>query len=204
VPDRQGNPLRVVVIDDHAAVRAGLERLLTRAEGIELVAGFADDRTLLELLDTQPVDVLVLDYDLERGDGMAVCLRVKQLDRAPAVVIYSGYAGPGITLAAMAAGADAVVSKADSVESLLTAIRQASAGVATVLPPPQGLRDAAYSRLRQDDLAVLAMLLDGVRIADIGATLGLDECAAMGRARRVVGVLQSARDAPTQHAMADV
>src|SRR3954452_25522085 len=47
---RQGrDPVRVVVIDDHEAVRTGLERVLGRAPGVELVQAMADDRQLLEL-----------------------------------------------------------------------------------------------------------------------------------------------------------
>jgi DNA-binding NarL/FixJ family response regulator len=187
-------PIRVVVVDDHAAVRAGLERLLSRAEGLEPVAAIGDDRRLEHVVAEHDVDVVVLDYDLERGDGLTACLRVRQRPRPPAVVIYSGYAGPGIALAAMAAGADALVGKADPVESLLESIRAAARGEATIESPPWELRDAAFSRLCAEDLAVLAMLLERVRTDDIAETLRIDRREALRRARRVIGMLRSSRD----------
>src|SRR4051794_18619855 len=60
------DPVRVVVIDDHEAVRAGLERVLKRAPGVDLVRAMADDRQLLELARDEQIDVVILDYDLER------------------------------------------------------------------------------------------------------------------------------------------
>src|SRR4051812_5758501 len=122
------SPTRVVVVDDHEAVRAGLERVLDRAPGLEAVAGLADDRGVLSLVAAEPVDVAVLDYDLERGDGLSLCWRLKQREGAPAVAIYSGYAGPSLDFAATVAQADAVVSKADPVGELLSTIRRLAAG----------------------------------------------------------------------------
>jgi DNA-binding NarL/FixJ family response regulator len=182
-------PIRVVVVDDHAAVRAGLERLLSRAEGLEPVAAIGDDRRLEHVVAEHDVDDA-----LERGDGLTAGLRVRQRPRPPAVVIYSGYAGPGIALAAMAAGADALVGKADPVESLLESIRAAARGEATIESPPWELRDAAFSRLCAEDLAVLAMLLERVRTDDIAETLRIDRREALRRARRVIGMLRSSRD----------
>ena len=189
-------PLRVVVIDDHEAVRSGLERLLGKAAGVMSVAALADDRLLLQLLDEEHVDVVVLDYDLERGDGLSVCLRLKQLDRPPAVIVYSGYAGPWLAVAAAAAQADALVSKAEPVDTLLDAIRSLSTGARLLQPPADELREAAGARVRDEDLAVLALLLDGVRVAEIAVSLSLSEQEAMRRARRVVGMLQARRATP--------
>src|SRR4051812_6675256 len=98
--------IRVVVVDDHAPVLAGLRRVLTRALGIELVAALADHRPRPAVIERGDVDVVILDYDRERGDALTQCLHLKQRRGAPAVVVYSGYAGAGIQLAAAAAGAD--------------------------------------------------------------------------------------------------
>lgn len=187
------DPVRVVVIDDHQAVRAGLERVLERAPGVELVTALADDRRLLELARVRQVDVVILDYDLERGDGLTVCLRVKQLSAPPAVAVYSGYAGPSLAVAAAVAQADALISKAQPIEELLAVIRQLSAGERLLANPARDLREAAGARLRREDLAVMAMLLDGMRLVDIAQALGIDLRAATAAAQRVVGLLQVRR-----------
>ena len=77
----------------------------------------------------------MLDYDLERGDGLSLCLRLKHRAPAPAVVIYSGYAGPGLAFLATLAQADAVVGKAQPVEALLATIRRLAAGERLLAPP---------------------------------------------------------------------
>ena len=190
-PDRA--PVRVVVLDDHEAVRTGLERVLERAPGVDLVAAMADDRQLLELARDQRMDVVILDYDLERGDGLTACLRIKQLLAPPAVAVYSGYAGPSLAVAAAVAQADALISKAQPVEELLAVVGQLSAGERLLPTPARDLREAAGARLLSEDLAVMAMLLDGVRLVDIAEALGIDERAATARARRVIGHLQVRR-----------
>ena len=187
-------PIRVAVVDDHEAVRTGLERVLDRAPGLEPVAGFADDRKLLPLLGREPIDVAVLDYDLERGDGVSLCWRLKQRDDAPAVVIYSGYAGPSLVFAATVAQADAVVSKADPVDRLLSAIRRLAAGERLLKPPAPELLEAAAARLPTEDLPIMAMLADGADAAEIARALGLDSHDVARRARRVIGLLQAGSD----------
>lgn len=187
--------VRVVVIDDHEAVRAGLERVISRAPGVEIVAALADDRRLLELATDRHMDVVVLDYDLERGDGLTTCLRIKQLDAPPAVVVYSGYAGPSLAVAAAVAQADALISKAQPVEELLRVIGQLAAGGRLLPTPAPDLREAAAARLPAEDIAVMAMLLDGARLADIAGALSIDRRVAAARAQRVVGLLQVHRRA---------
>ena len=190
-PDLAAGTTRVVVVDDHEAVRSGLERVLDRAPGLEAVAGFADDRDVLSLVDREPIDVAVLDYDLERGDGLSLCWRLKQRDDAPAVVIYSGYAGPGLVFASTVAQADAVVSKADPVDVLLATIRRLAEGERLLAPPAAELVEAAASRLPAEDLPVMALLADGAETADIAQALRLDSREVARRARRVIGLLHA-------------
>jgi len=182
---------RVIVVDDHEAVRTGLERVLDRAPDLEPVAGLADDRDVITLVAREEVDVAVLDYDLERGDGLSLCWRLKQREDAPAVVIYSGYAGPGLAFAATVAQADAVVSKADPVEMLLSTIRRLAAGERLLDRPAPELVEAAAARLRADDLPVMALLAAGADTAGIARALGVDAREVGRRARRVIGRLQA-------------
>lgn len=186
-------PVRVVVIDDHEAVRAGLERVLERAPGFEFVAAMADERQLMDLAVRQDMDVVILDYDLQRGDALKACLRIKQLPAPPAVAVYSGYAGPSLAVAAAVAQADALISKAEPVEQLLEAIRQLSEGDRLLATPARDLREAAGARLRGEDLAVMAMLLDGTSLADVASALSIDERDSTARAQRVIGLLQVRR-----------
>jgi len=190
---RTSEPIRVVVVDDHEAVRTGLERVFERSPGFDSVSALADDRDLFALLQREPVDVVVLDYDLERTDGLSLCLRIKQRREPPAVVIYSGYAAPALVLAATVAQADAVVHKADPVDVLLGALRRLRDGDRLLASPAPDLLEAAAARLDAPDVPVMALLLHGIRTPEIAQTLALEEREAARRARRVVGVLQAGR-----------
>jgi len=188
--------VRVAIVDDHEAVRAGLERVLHRRPWIEVVAAQADDRELLGLMDRRRVDVAVLDYGLGSADGLDLTLRIKQRFSPPAVAIYSGYAGAGIAVAAAAAGADALVSKADPVSRLVDTIERLAAGERRLEDPSRELRELACARLHSDDLAVMSLLLERVRVEEIAIVLGLTESEAMRRARRVVAMLQATTPRP--------
>jgi DNA-binding NarL/FixJ family response regulator len=189
--------VRVAIVDDHEAVRAGLERVLRGRPWIDVVASHADDRALLGLMDRRRIDVAVLDYDLGAADGLDLTLRIKQRFSPPAVAIYSGYAGAGIAVAAAAAGADALVSKADPVSRLVHTIERLAEGEQRLDEPSRELRELACARLHPDDLAVMSLLLERVRVGEIAIVLGLTEAEAMRRARRVVAMLQANVSTPS-------
>jgi DNA-binding NarL/FixJ family response regulator len=183
---------RVVVVDDHEAVRVGLDRVLQRAPGVNAVAVLEDGGELFALLHNERIDVVVLDYDLERGDGLSWCLRIKQRTSRVAVLIYSGYAGPGLVFAAGVAQADAVLSKAEPVGALLDAVRRLANGERLLGPPAPELFEAAAEQVEPDDLPLMALLIDGASPIDIATALGRTEDEVVWRSRRVVGLLQGA------------
>jgi DNA-binding NarL/FixJ family response regulator len=181
------------VVDDHDAVRTGLERVLERSPGFASVCALEDDRDLFALLKRERTDVVVLDYDLERTDGLSLCLRIKERRESPAVAIYSGYATPALVVAAAVAQADAVVHKAEPVEMLLGSLRRLASGERLLGTPPSELIEAAGARLDAADLPVMALLIAGTRPAHIASALALDESEVVCRAHRIVGNLQGGR-----------
>jgi DNA-binding NarL/FixJ family response regulator len=106
------------------------------------------------------------------------------------VIIYSAYAGPALTLAARAAQADGVVDKAGPVPVLLAAIRSVANGEIVMSPVPHDVFEAAVARLDDDDLPVLAMLLDREPLDSIAQALRADEAEIGWRAQRIVGRLR--------------
>jgi DNA-binding NarL/FixJ family response regulator len=141
-------------------------------------------------LDGLRPDVLILDYDLERDDGLSHCRRIKCRPHPPAVIIYSAYAGPALTLAARAAQADGVVDKAAPVQTLLMALRSVANGESVMSPLPRDVFEAAVARLDDDDLPVFAMLLDREPLDSIAQTLRTDRADVSRRAQRIVGRLR--------------
>ena len=184
---------RVALLDDHPAVLAGLRRLIDAELDLEVVAAGLTAQDLARQLERTTTDVLITDHDLGRSDGLAFCLRAKRRRAAPAIIIYSAYGGPALILAARAAGADAIVDKAEPVARLLTAIRAVAAGERLLPAVPRSAFETAVSKLEDEDLAVFAMLLDDTSPQEIAQTLRTKEADINRRAQRIVGRLRPAR-----------
>ena len=182
--------LRVALLDDHPAVLAGLRRLIDSEPDLTVAAAASSATKLARELDGLRPDVLVVDYDLARNDGLSHCRRVKSRPQPPAVIIYSAYAGPALTLAARAAQADGVVDKAGPVQALVAAIRSVASGEIVMSPVPRDVFEAAVARLDDDDLPVLALLLDREPLDSIAQALRTDEAEIGWRAQRIVGRLR--------------
>jgi DNA-binding NarL/FixJ family response regulator len=178
--------IRVALLDDHPAVLAGLQRVLERTADLTGVSSVESPDALWRALDQAGADVVVVDYELARGDGLAVCHRLKQRPRQPRVVLYSAYAGASLAVAARLAGADALVHKSAPVNELLDTIRRVAGGE-TVLPEiPLDVRQAAMSRIEDQDLAVAAMLLSGASQQGIAEALGVERREVAWRTQRIL------------------
>ena len=182
--------IHLALLDDHPAVLAGLRRLIEHESDLLIVGAAPSAPELARQIGEQRVDVLVLDHDLARSDGLSHCRRVKDRPNPPRVVIYSAFASQALALAARVAHADAVVDKTEPVSSLLGAIRLVAAGE-TVLPAiPRDVYKTATSRLADDDLPVLAMLLGGESLPAIAEALRTDRAEVAWRAQRIIGQLR--------------
>jgi DNA-binding NarL/FixJ family response regulator len=121
--------IRVAVVDDHPAVRAGLRAVLDYEPGIVLVGesggGEAD---LCALVAGWAPDVVMLDIHLDGRNGLDVCRDLIALPGGPRVMLYSGYASPAMAARALRAGADALVDKRAPAHELLDAIRRVNKG----------------------------------------------------------------------------
>jgi DNA-binding NarL/FixJ family response regulator len=191
--------LRVAILDDHPAVSAGLRRFFDPQHDLTVVAAATTVAELSHQLDGTRAEMLVLDYDLTRSDGLSHCQRIKCRSRAPAVVICSAYSGHALVLAARVAGADGGVDETEPVQHLLAAIRAAAAGQIAMPAVPQDAYEAAIANVDDEDMPVLAMLLDGAPLDAISHALRTDQAEVSWRAQRIVGlcVQDSGSDATT-------
>lgn len=182
--------VHVALLDDHPAVLAGLRRLIGAEPDLAVVGAAATAPELAHQLGEARPDVLVIDYDLSRGDGLAQCRRIKDRGSAPGVIVYSAYAGPALGLAASAANADAVIDKADPVRTLLRAIRLVADGDTMLPAVPHDVYETCVARVPTEDRPVLAMLLDREPLEAIADVLRTDRDEIAWRAQRIVARLR--------------
>ena len=183
-------PIRVAIVDDHQAVRAGLNALLTTEPGIVPVGDADRAEAVWPLLYRTAPDVVLLDYQLPGGDGLSICRRVKSDAPAPAVVLYSAFADASLIVPAIVAGADGMVHKGGRALHLFEAIRTAAQGGSAMPPVPPHLLEAAASTLATGDLPIFQMLVERVPLRDIAATLNHSPEELQ---RRITGMLAALR-----------
>lgn len=119
--------IRVLVVDDHPVLRAGLEAVLRAEPGFVPVGAAADGHEALRLVRRTRPDVVVLDRRLGDEDGLALCRALRAEPAAPQVVLYTAAASdPHLAGQATDAGAFDVVDKADDVGALFDALRLAA------------------------------------------------------------------------------
>ena len=116
--------IRVLVVDDHPAVRIGLRKLL-EAEGTFLIVdAVGSAEVAMTVAEREWIDVAVVDYHLGGRNGLWLSRKLKRLTRPPRVVIYSAYYDGLLAAAAVVAEADGLISKG-SLGSELTAANSA-------------------------------------------------------------------------------
>jgi DNA-binding NarL/FixJ family response regulator len=182
---------RIAIVDSQPAVRAGLTLLLRTEPGLIPVgvATGADDG--FEIVDRLRPGVVLLEQHLVDGDGLTLCRRLKALPHAPKVILYTAEPDSDIVLLARIACADGIVDKAAEPQELFEAIRiVARGGAALPALGPEHLEAAAH-RIDPEDLALLAMLIDGTPADAAADTLRLDRRKVGHRIERLLGRLRT-------------
>ena len=166
--------IRILVVDDHPAMRAGLTAVLRAEPGFVPLDAAAGSLDLEPALNRTKPDVVLLDYHLPGDDGLVVCRRIKRQVPSPAVLLYSAYADASLMIPARLAGADGMVSKAAPAHELFDAIRRVTRGERVLPPISRELLDAAGAALEAEELPILGMTLEGTPPGEIASTLGLE------------------------------
>lgn len=132
--------IRVLLVDDHPVVRAGLRAMLTAFEGISVAAEAAEGEAALNEVKRlqmlgDPVDVVLMDLQMGDGmDGVTATSHIKRLETPPPVLILTTYDTDADILAAVEAGASGYMLKDAPPEQIHQAVVAAIAGQ-TVLAP---------------------------------------------------------------------
>ncbi|GGX56034.1 response regulator [Streptomyces fructofermentans] len=173
-------PVRLLVCDDHAVVRAGLLALLGSEPGIEVVGQAGTGEEALALAARLTPDVVLMDLQLGAGiDGVETTRRLTASHGAPHVLVLTTYDTDADITRAIEAGATGYLLKAERPEELFAAIHAAAQG-RTTLSPPVASRVMANLRAPRPTLTdrehdILAQLARGLGNRDIARALFISE-----------------------------
>ncbi len=123
-----GQPMRVMLVEDHGIVRQGLAALLAEVEDIELVGEASDAETAVEATLALRPDVVVMDVSLGALDGIEATRRIARLAPAVQVVILSMYDDSATVERALLAGARGYLLKGGDIDGLCGALRRVRRG----------------------------------------------------------------------------
>ena len=186
VPARD-EPIRVVLVDDHQLVRAGIRSVLHANADISVIGEAADGEEAVALVTRVHPEVVVMDLEMPGGDGATATRRLSELAPDVRVLIVTMYDEHEKLLAALAAGARGYLSKDAADRELAEAIRVVAAGdvyvrpaVARALadsvePPPAARTDAQtrLERLSDRERSVVVLTARGFNGPEIGRQLGI-------------------------------
>lgn len=120
--------LRILLIDDHAIVRAGFKSLIAGTEGFEVVAEAGNAASALEMARRHQPDLAVLDLSLGGDSGLSLLPRLRDAVPGMRVVLLSMHEDPSLVLRAVEEGAQGYVTKAVAAEELIALLRRAATG----------------------------------------------------------------------------
>jgi len=176
-------PIRVLLVDDHAVVRAGYRRLLELEPDCRVVGECADGDMALDWLQRagpQPdADVMVLDLSMPGRSGLDLLRRVAIRWPAVRVLVFSMHDNPAMVMQALKAGAAGFVTKSSEPEVLVQALRRVARGDDAVLSPDVAgaarspAAQAPHEALSPREFEVLQGLVAGEAVDSIAARLHL-------------------------------
>ena len=173
--------IRVLVVDDHAVVRAGLSSLLAATDDLECVGTAGDGVSALELVDRLAPDVLLLDLSMPGLDGVAVTQELRRSGRDARVLVLTSFCHSELVVDAVRAGADGYLLKQSGPEEIFEGIRAVVDGRSPVDPAAaRELMSDVRSRTPVEELTereqeVLEMVRQGQPNKAIARRLSISE-----------------------------
>jgi len=168
---------RVIIADDHPVIRHGLRSIFKSQRDLRVVAEAADGEEACQLCNQLLPDVLLLDLQMPKKDGLQVIAEL--MSRAerpkPQIVVMTAYEGEEDIRRALNSGAKGYLLKGGDLLEIRDAVRKVAAGesILTVDVASKLARSVTRSELSKRELLVLQYIADGRRNKEIAQLLGL-------------------------------
>lgn len=195
-------PIRVLLVDDHAVVRRGLRGFFELLDDIEIVGEAEDGERAVVLVRELEPDVVLMDLLMPVLDGIGATARIKALRPETEVVALTSFIEEDRVTAALEAGASGYLLKDADADDVATAIRRAHAGEVHLDPQVARLLAQQLRQKRDDpgprepltdrEREVLALVAKGHANKEIAALLDITERTARTHVSNILGKLDLA------------
>jgi DNA-binding NarL/FixJ family response regulator len=193
-------PIRVLLVDDDALMRAGLDAILSSDAGVEVVGDAPDGRVAVERVRRLRPDVVLMDVRMPELDGIAATREVVAVAPDVRVVILTTFEDDDYIFGALTAGASGFLLKRTSPEQLLEGIRAVAAGDSLLspsvtrrvidrmatLPSGEAVLDRRVDALTARERDVLEQLARGLSNAEIAGALVIEESTVKTHVKRIL------------------
>ncbi len=173
-------PIRVMVVDDHPLVRAGLSAFLNAYDDLELVGEASSGAETLRLVNISEPDVILMDLLMPDMDGIQTIQEVHRAHPNIQIIALTSYGQEELVKQALQAGVISYLFKNISASELAEAIRAAKAGKPTLAPEATRILINSSMRpvplghdLTQRELEVLTLMVEGLSNPEIASRLAV-------------------------------
>ncbi len=177
--------IRVLIVDDHAVVRQGLQAFLQTQDDVDVVGEAADGEEAVRQVRELVPDVVLMDLVMPKLDGIAAIGEMRALSPSTKVIVLTSFADDEKVFAAVKAGAAGYLLKDVQPQELGEAIRTVYRGAAQLHPTvaaklmqevaESGRQPAALDSLTDREMDVLRLIARGMSNKEIALELGVAE-----------------------------
>ncbi len=178
--------IRIILVDDHEIVRAGLRMLLDSHKDIEIIGEAENGQQALELCQKDPPDIVIMDITMPGASGLEVTRQIKQQYPNTSVLALTIHEGEQYFFEMLNAGASGYVPKRAAPTDLVNAIHAVHSGEVYLHPTvakalvkdyvqrvQMGWERASYDGLTEREQQVLKMIAEGMMNKEIAEQLAI-------------------------------
>jgi DNA-binding NarL/FixJ family response regulator len=171
--------MKILIVDDHAALREGVKRLLATIPDVEILDAATAQEALTKMRKFQP-NVTILDINLGGSSGLELLARLRGEQKNARIIMFTMYSEPSYVARALRAGALGYVSKSAPASELVMAVQKVAAGdryldkdiACDVVFATPG-KDDPLEKLSNREMEILRLLGEGKSLTQIAATFGI-------------------------------
>jgi NarL family two-component system response regulator LiaR len=202
--DASEQPIRVLLVDDHAVVRKGLRALLDREAGIDVAGEAENGEQAVRAAERLRPDVILMDLEMPGSGGIDATRRITETQPDSRIVVLTSHASEEDVFPALKAGALGYILKHSAPEEVLQAIRQAYRGETVLHPaiarmvlrelhrPASAKPTKTADALSERELEVLRLIARGMSNQEIANTLFVGEATVRSHVSTILRKLQLA------------